>query len=71
MSEGNQSVKSVVEQKKKPQDRLVGLRKLSVASDGGSFCTAFGSYFVLLHSCLPVGRPDGCGGSDREARLLG
>ena len=39
------------------EDRLLtGLRKPSVASDGGSFCTAFGSYFVLLVSCLPAGQ---------------
>ena len=39
------------------EDRLlVGLRKLSVASDGGSFCTAKGSYFALWLSCLPVGQ---------------
>ena len=36
------------------EDRLLtGLRLLSVASDGGLFCTAKGSYFVLLFSCLP------------------
>ena len=33
------------------------------------FCTAKGSYFVLMVFCLPMGRPDGWGGSDREARL--
>ena len=40
-----------------PEDRLVaGLRLPSVASDGGLFCTAKGSYFVLWLSCLPAGQ---------------
>ena len=52
------------------EDRLLtGLRLLSLASDGGLFCTAKGSYFVLLISRLPMGRPDGWGWSDREARF--
>ena len=52
-----------------PEDRYLHQAKDIVVAPGEPFCTAKGSYFVLSVSCLPLGRPDGRGGSDREARF--
>ena len=44
-------------------------QRISLWLQGSPFCTAIGSYFVLWLSVCQQGRPDGWGGSDREARV--
>ena len=53
------------------EDRLLtGLRLLSVASDGGLFCTAKGSYFVLWFPvCLWADQTDVEGQTGKLAYL--
>ena len=65
-----QAVERYVRQLSCEDGRLIGLRYPSVASAGGAFCTAKGSYFVLLLSvCLWADQTDGEGQTGKLAYM--